>query len=354
MAKKDFFIQESELDDYQRVIINKRSDNSLIVKGCAGSGKSIIALWKAKEIQDKNQSFLLIVYTKALRRYMLDGIKAIGLDSENVTTFGKCFNWHKDDNNNFVKGGWKLGKFDYIIVDEAQDFSIEALSILRSNADYVLFYGDSAQNLYDTFSFDGNPTVSMESLKIQFNCPFEQLVFNHRLPKTIARVAEYLNQEGDDLVSRCKKDGVELPKVLEFDSFEEQLKNIMRIINTKKYEDVGILFSRTDDVKIADEYFKSKGFNVETKIGEEINLHFDNSNPKLMPYKSSKGLQFEAVFLPNCSSGAEIDKNSLYVAITRSYQSLYLLYSGHLTEHFDEVPKSLYSEQEFDKKIEDI
>ena len=45
MPKRSFFVRDSELDDYQRKIINKRTDNSFIVKGCAGSGKSILALW---------------------------------------------------------------------------------------------------------------------------------------------------------------------------------------------------------------------------------------------------------------------------------------------------------------------
>ena len=85
MAKRSFYIKDSELDDYQVKVINKKSDNSYIVKGCAGSGKSILALWKAKQIQEQNKgSYLYIVYTKALRQYMDDGIKQIGLKENNV------------------------------------------------------------------------------------------------------------------------------------------------------------------------------------------------------------------------------------------------------------------------------
>jgi DNA helicase IV len=360
MPKKDFFIKESELDDYQRVIMNKRTENSLIVKGCAGSGKSIIALWKAIEIQKSNKTFLLIVYTKTLKKYMLDGIKAIQdtetieLNNKNVTTYGKCFSWYRDENNKLIRGNWRLGKFDYIIVDEAQDFSIEALEIINSHANRVLFYGDSAQNLCQTFSFDNNPTVSMESIKIKFDYPLEQLVFNHRLPRTIARVAKFLNKEGDDLEGRCTKEGVEIPSILKYDSFEEQLKAIQRIIKIKKYEDVGVLFSRIEDVRKADEYFKKNDFSVETKIGDDITLDFKTTNPKLMPYKSSKGLQFEVVFLPNCSLGNEIDKNSLYVALTRSYYALYILFSEQLSEHFDEIPEDLYKTTEIIEEIKDI
>ena len=39
MAKRSFYVKDSELDDYQVKVINKKTDNSYIVKGCAGSGK---------------------------------------------------------------------------------------------------------------------------------------------------------------------------------------------------------------------------------------------------------------------------------------------------------------------------
>ena len=63
MPKRSFYVKDSELDDYQVKIINKRTDNSFIVKGCAGSGKSILALWKAKKIQNEGKgSWLFVVF----------------------------------------------------------------------------------------------------------------------------------------------------------------------------------------------------------------------------------------------------------------------------------------------------
>ena len=63
MAKRSFYVKDSELDDYQVKVINKKTDNSYIVKGCAGSGKSILALWKAKQIQDEHKgTYLYIVF----------------------------------------------------------------------------------------------------------------------------------------------------------------------------------------------------------------------------------------------------------------------------------------------------
>jgi superfamily I DNA and RNA helicase len=92
MSKRSFYVKDSELDDYQVKVINKKTDNSFIVKGCAGSGKSILALWKAKQIQDEHRgSYLYVVYTKALRQYMNDGIRQVGLSQQNVVNFDSCF-----------------------------------------------------------------------------------------------------------------------------------------------------------------------------------------------------------------------------------------------------------------------
>ena len=52
MAKEAWYINESELDDYQTPIIQKKINQSFVVKGCAGSGKTVLALWKAREIDD--------------------------------------------------------------------------------------------------------------------------------------------------------------------------------------------------------------------------------------------------------------------------------------------------------------
>lgn len=330
MAKRSFYIKDSELDDYQVRVINKRTDNSYIVKGCAGSGKSILALWKAKQIQDENKgSYMYIVFTKALMQYMSDGIRQVGISKRNVD-----YHWHWVNVANSPRA-------DYIIVDEAQDFSKEDIELFRSRArKALLLYGDSAQQLY-TFIQD-KKTVSMEDIQYFTRFPVEQLVFNHRLPKKIARVAEYLNSESDELEERCTEEGVEKPKILRYNSIEAQYDAIINLIRNRNMEDVGILFRHNNTVEQAYEYFKNKGMNVEAKYGKFMDLDFNSTNPKMMTYHSSKGLQFEHVFIPECTVFGEDDRNPLYVAITRTYRSLYIMHSGNLSHFFDAVPVDLY------------
>ena len=199
MAKKSFYIKESELDDYQVVVLQRRTDKPFIVKGCAGSGKSILALHKVKQIQEENMgSFYFILFTKTLKQYMKDGIDSIGLSSDRVT-----YHW-------WWKNKLNAPSADYIVVDEAQDFTADDIALFQKKANKALIlYGDSAQQIY---GFRNPPPLSMEQIAVQTGYPSEPLVFNHRLPKKIARLAEKITNNDDELERRCKNEGVELPK----------------------------------------------------------------------------------------------------------------------------------------------
>lgn len=330
MTKRSFYVKDSELDDYQVKVINRRSENSFIVKGCAGSGKSILALWKAKQIQSLHKgSLMYIVFTKALKQYMADGIREVGVEEGSVDYF-----WHWSN----IAG---KPEADYIIVDEAQDFSKEEIELFRSKAKKALFlYGDSAQQLY-RFIKDKIP-ASMEDILSYTRFPMEQLVFNHRLPKKIARIAQYLNSDKDELEERCVEEGVDRPKILRYNSLSEQYDEIIALIRNRGMDDVGILFRHNEEVEQACDYFNRNGLNVEAKYNREINLDFTTDNPKLMTYHSAKGLQFENVFIPNCSEDDVEEVNPLYVAMTRSYGGLYIMHTGDLPRVFDKVPKDLY------------
>ena len=328
MPKKSFYIKESELDEYQVQVIQRRTNKSFIVKGCAGSGKSILALWKVKQIQEEEMgSFYFIVFTKTLKKYMEDGIKTIGLKNDRV-----LYHWQWENMG--------CPKADYIIVDEAQDFNESQIFQFKKCANTTLIlYGDSAQQLY---KFKNPQPISMEKIATVTGYSSEQLVFNHRLPKKIARFAEYISDSDDELELRCRNEGTELPKILKYDNLNAQLDAIIELIRNRQLEDVGIFFKQNIDVERAKGYFNQHGLRVEAKFNSSMDLNFHNNDPKLATYHSSKGLQFEAVFIPNCNAEDEDSRSPIYVAITRSYQSLYIMHSGDLSSFFDEVPSNLY------------
>lgn len=344
MAKRTFMIKDSLLDPYERKILNKRTDESYVVTGCAGSGKSLIALMKAKDLQDKGKSYLIIVYNRTLSQYMHDAIKELELKEDHVTTYGKCFSWRKNENGIWEHGSWKRGHYDYILVDEAQDLSAAALDEIKMHCTKILIFGDSAQSLYTVFSFDNNPTISIDNIASRYSLKTELLIINHRMPKTIARVAQYLNKDDDVLEERCANDGISKPIIMQFDNFEIQLDNVAKIIKNKNLEDVGIFAFHKEDVQKIGTYLSNKGLSPEIYYSEQnMQLDFSTTNPKVMTFKSSKGLQFETVFILGCDQNIGLEKSkSLYVAMTRSYQDLFIFYSGEKTSLFDAVSSDLY------------
>ncbi len=332
MPKRNFYISESEMDDFQRRLIQRRIDQSMIVSGCAGSGKSILALHKAKQIQESsgNETYSFIVFTKALNQYMNDGIRELGLNS---SSFKYHYEWENSD----------YRRVDYMIIDEVQDFTGEEVRVMRQAARKAFFFfGDSAQQLYDN-------KQDIVSTAKDFGLTPETLQYNYRLPKKIARVATHLGND-NLLEERCRVEGASKPFLLKFNTIFEQLDFAMDQIKNRRIEDAGILLPTNDKVKEACEYLRARGHTVEAKYREKgannrsdnIDLDFSSDNPKLMTYHSAKGLQFQAVFLPECDVSWDKYKSPLYVAITRSYDLLYITYSHLLSPFLSGLSGELY------------
>lgn len=335
MPKQTFFVNEDELDDFQVQLLQKRIDRSMVVSGCAGSGKSILALWKAKQIQDlkDGSTYKFIVFTKTLNQYMSDGIRAIGLHDAN---FFYHYQWRAQG----------CPSADYIIVDEIQDFERNEIAEFKAAAKKAFFFwGDSAQSIYKGLK----DTQDILAIASDAGILPETLAFNHRLPKKIARFAAPLTGD-EELVQRCRKEGTELPRILHYSTLEQQLDVAMQQIKNRQITDAGLLFPDNKTVRRADAYLRSKGYAIESKydvtengkLKKHMDLKFSSDNPKLMTYHSAKGLQFEAVFLPECSVSEEKYRNPLYVAVSRSYQYLFVMYSVSLSRFLDVVPKNLY------------
>ena len=118
----EFFIDYSSLDDFQRQLIDRKNNKSMVVSGSAGSGKSLIALHKAKQIAALGDSYTIIVYTKSLRKYFEDGLRHLGL--RNV------YHYHQ----------WKHNqrRVKYLIVDECQDFTREEIEEMKKGEKFKI------------------------------------------------------------------------------------------------------------------------------------------------------------------------------------------------------------------------
>lgn len=347
--KKDWMIIESELDEDQIKVLNAVNDKSCIVSGCAGSGKSILALIKAQRIQrEKGNNYQIIVFTKALCKYMNAGREELKLNNQ--------FDYH---------WWWKNRKgcpsSDYIIVDEIQDFSKDEIQdFIDATNKHFFFFGDTAQSIYEGLK----DTMKVEDINYAMGTRAKmfELYRNYRFPKTVAKVVQYVGVDLDGFdIDTYRSKETAIPRFVRYNDFESQVDAIAKMINVGNVDDVGILVPHNEDVKKVHDLLKQKNKNHELKYDDKIdfrnsinNLDFTTDNPKIMTYHSAKGLQFGTVFLPGVEEKTEdSERKALYVAMTRTYRNLYVMYSGDLPFPLSEVPSDLYKTTETDT-VEDI
>ncbi len=347
MPKEKWLIDPAEFDEFQREISGLSVDDSYVIKGSAGSGKTLLALYRARDIRIKSivengnsSSFTMVVFTKSLRSFITSAVRDLGLNIDQVIHYEK----------------WDGSPVDYVVVDEAQDFNQEQINMLSaSKLKSIMLYGDTQQQIYST-------GLTIEEIVKQLNIPEKQLINNYRLPKSIAGFASYLSND-KDLEKNCVRPGSEKPRIIKFGSWQNELDYIIDEISNRNYTDVAILLpfnikekavhrNGHRNVEFVKNYFDSKNFSHECKMRDlehdNMELDFDSDLPKVMPFHSSKGLQFETVFIPFCDYPCHDDwfingfKKPLYVALTRTYRNLYLTHTERLTPFFKDIPNSKY------------
>ena len=151
MIIESFYVKESQLDRQQKDVLQKKLAQNLVVTGGAGSGKSILALLKAKAMLSNNDRVLYVVKTVALNTYMDAGVSAeakkekapssVGNLSNriwsqlrnSICSFNHCFRWAKNEDGEWENLGWKKGNYDYIILDEATDLKMPEIEELNKS-----------------------------------------------------------------------------------------------------------------------------------------------------------------------------------------------------------------------------
>jgi DNA helicase IV len=326
MACNNWTLQ-GELDDYQYRVSRLNINNNYVIKGAAGSGKSILALQRAKYLQEIGETdYYVIVYTRTLRKFIEDGIRYYNIDSNRILYE---YEWRSRQG---------CPEADYFIIDESQDFTESEIKLFKSKArKSIIFFGDTVQQLYRTKNVNGieENTVTTRRIEEIIQREAESLIFNYRLPKTIARCAELINPTAYDLEERCRSSVTTRPIIKTCSNWKQEMDFIINTIRLENLDCVGILVPTNANVEKVYDYLNENGLTAEVRLRNEeqniLRMNFGNDNPKIMTYWSSKGLQFDTVFLPFCEVSSDFYKNPLYVALTRTSNQLFITHSNSIS-----------------------
>lgn len=129
------------LEEQKNVLNFLEEQKSAVISGCAGTGKTMIALEKARRHSEKNDKVLFLCFNRALRDYLESNYRDINIDYFTIDKFAYHTSLSSTDNIRLLKQYLEdvyLNErefiYKHIIIDEGQDFGkdfLEEQDIIR-------------------------------------------------------------------------------------------------------------------------------------------------------------------------------------------------------------------------------
>ncbi|MBC8253278.1 MAG: ATP-binding domain-containing protein [Ardenticatenia bacterium] len=365
------------LSEEQQAVINDSFEGSSLIYGPAGSGKTAIALYRAKSLVDQGKSIKVFVFTKVLLQFILAAANDLGIPSHSVQSF---YSWVWRQHSNLIgypndEGGddrfsrWtdalirhfqaypaSKPRYDYIIVDEGQDFRENVAQIIRMLSPNIFIAGDTSQSLYTDLRDMGQLAQHWAPLDRPHT-----LVRNYRNPKTVAKVAALFLEASPLGADQFLQTVVGRPSEMKpvwyaVGSPNERVDRIAEILSQARGSlATGILFRHREHLSQTAEMLSRRGVRFQVALsGNEYHYSFrDVSIPTLTTIHSAKGIEFDLVVLPDLDADvwdADQDQPNqrrlFFVALTRTKSRLYLISqrdqpSAYLREILDSDPSLL-------------
>lgn len=356
----NWLIPENELDREQRKFLERlitQTDNEHI-EGFPGSGKTILLLYAAKKIKDINHDakIIFVEFTHALIKMIEAAILQLPYHDIKVVTY-----------YDFYSSVEQGELYDYILCDEVQDVPQRAIDKMKQHGRRLIVAGDPNQSIYERDPQWNLIPCNQDELKTSLNPFSTSLTVIHRLSKFVMNsVDKFLP---DMKITSGKFSMVKKHPMIRLWRARNQFQEVKAIMDdAKNYmqidDSIGILLPTHNKIqKFANLVLSTEGQPewelVNDKYGnpryELLNKHFekcgipmqyvangfgdfteDKTKITLTTYHSSKGLDFDRVYLPFCNHVAEYSKYTdnykvlFMVAMTRSRGDLVISYTVEL------------------------
>ena len=379
-----WLLPKNQLSVQQLDGISAPLNKHILITGGPGSGKTQMLVHRAAYLRDacekKSPEFRIFVYTNVLKEYITEALEFFDLDLKCVTTYDSWCKKYFDQNISMPLP--KIGKkpdfneirivvskhisenvraplFDFVLIDEGQDFDSVVYNALTRIARHVTVCADDKQQIYQFGS------------KIDEICGGLHLNRANRTLLEVFRCSPYISQVASAFINdnqgkreflgqiRTGIEGSDLPLYYIADNETDEKTRLIEVVKTRseKGDNVGILLPKKRLVNKYASVLESAGLKVEVakKFGGG-KLDFNTTYPKLTTYHSAKGLTFDTVILPQLIpmsferfSDTEIQK-LIFVGITRATKWVY--FSSVTGDEIPEVSEILRSMDNSELRIQ--
>lgn len=191
-------------------------------------------------------------------------------------------------------------KYDFVLVDEAQDLDPISFDLLCAISKHVTVCMDHKQQIYDHGSDEakilsklGLKRSNVSLLDAFRCCPYIVKVAAELIPDDKSRQA-YLNQ------GRMPQTEREKPLLYLAADFTDEFNRLVEALKTRilKGDSIAILLSWTKLIYGFEKGLSEAGIEVEKQDG----ANFTTDLPKLLTYQGAKGLTFDTVLIPRLTN----------------------------------------------------
>ncbi len=360
---------EDELVKEQSDLLGIPAEQSLLIKGPPGSGKTNLLLLRANQLfLGDHPNLYVVVFGSLLKSFIQIGGAQYKFPPEKVVTHTSLFKMilrqegadiddralsldegrkrRADALEELIRRGQIGAQFDALLLDEAQDYTPQEIRLLSQLTSILVATADSRQRIYDVED-------CFEELKkcIQVE---HTLTYHFRNGRDICRVADgiykgypqyaqmlpHSNYPEDDYPSKATpKSGL---------SLDEQIAAMVTQIKDQRfaYPDdlIGVLAPRKIELDHIERGLNAAGFGpVLTRANEA--LRFDPSRQIwLSTLTAAKGLEFRALHiagLENLSRMGNVQKRLIFTGVTRAKTALTCYWHDRVPGYFESACRAV-------------
>jgi DNA helicase IV len=341
-----------DLSKEQDLIYNLDLDGNYLVSGPPGTGKSVMALYRAQVLTFDDREPALLMYNNVLQQYTEQAagtLEVAGFVRTFHSWIWRFWQEHFKDKPPTMEGNsyehdWAEmtqqffanppdpGTLGDLLVDEGQDLPLGFFRLARFFAKNITVFADENQQLWDQ-----NTTLKEIAAAIKATEQVE-LRRNYRNTAEIAAVAaKYYAGAPTGIPEPPTRHG-EQPTLRQYDSDVELTDFIARYVKARTNLTIGIACDRWWLQKRLLESLEKRRLPVPVQTYTSINkrygrLDFEVPAVTIVNYKSLKGLEFDTLFVPelqqvSADPTSAATRMMFYVVTSRARNELHLSFSG--------------------------
>ncbi|WP_294995031.1 3'-5' exonuclease [Sulfuritalea sp.] len=357
------------MDLQQEQLARSLGEGHRVIHGVAGSGKTLILGYRAEQLAKVcAKPILVLCYNKTLAGRLVHWMASKGVaDKVHVRTFHSwCrsqlstynvnFANHQEDKNALMaemvqaviraveRGQIPPAQYEAVLIDEGHDFRPEWLKLVvqmvdpHSNSLLVLY--DDAQSIYEA---GRQKNFSFKSVGIQAQGRTTILKVNYRNTQEILEFAAQFASEllkasdaGEDGIPRLVPISAgrhgKAPMVVKLPTLQAEGEWIAERLKEEHakgtpWRDMAILYRHYEPICTTVRKELRKG-GIPNTWKDDVSFGESQDTVKLLPFHSSKGLEYPIIVIPGAGllptpdKATEEDARLLYVAMTRATSQL--------------------------------